>query len=1519
MSQKPSEQAPQFSARVSSAFKLICGDYVFVRLFAFAALLGSVLSFAQSIKMDDSNPLAMPPVGGYQLRVLTPTLLELTLINTKDRAPAPFPSWNFVNNNTLALPAATEFAVTVNGQAASVKSLGFKRRPLYAPLKVRDLRVANHLYVELNSSIPDGAAVEVKNPSGNVWGGTAQYTAAADPLRFNPAIHVNEVGYAPNWPKKAMVGYYLGSLGELTTPATTFSLVRASDGVQVFSGPLTSRLDVGYTYNPKPYQKVLQADFSAFTTSGEYRLKVPGMGASFAFLIDEGVPAQFARAYALGLYHQRCGGKLEFPFTRHTHENCHHAPAEILTMANTTQQGFIAGVSADFANEPRHTAPQLKDVNSSLYPFVNSGTVNVTLGHHDAGDYSKYTINSAGLVHSLVFAADSFAGVAALDNLGLPESGDGKSDILQEAKWEADFLAKMQDADGGFYFLVYPKNRKYEDDVTPDKGDAQVVWPKTTAVTAAAVAALAEAGSSPTFKRQFPVEAAAYLAKAQLGWAFLEAAIAKHGKDGSYQKLTHYGHEFMHDDELAWAAAAMYAATGNPLYHLKLKEWFPNPNDPNTRRWSWWKLFEGYGNAVRTYAFAARSGRLLPAQLDAAYLLKCETEIIGAAEDHVRFSQQTAYGTSFPDLNKAYRTAGWYFSSERAFDVTVAYQLTPRADFKETVVANASYEAGNNPLNMSFVTGLGWKRQRDIVHQQAQTDRQILPPTGIPLGNIQAGFTYTYHYGTELSSMTFPPDGTIYPYYDRWADTFNTTTEFVIMDSARSLANLAFWMAESPVKTQAWRAATATITGLPTQIAAEKTVTAMLSVPGLDTSKAQVVWEARDQEPFVGQAFTFSPKFPGDQWVEVEATLPDGRRVFAKTNFIATTSESIPPNKYKSAISPITADMVAAYRFDADLSDATGLAPAMTTIGAATRDISNLGWMTNRTGGALRVLAVDDAATVTLPASSFTGSSAMTIEAMIYINEYKAWNVAAVPLISLSAGWTSQLELREDMYAGSFVRGGSVFSVAGTTLNNALTTKTWHHISISVEPAGYILKINGQVIATAPSNELSNWGSNPAVLELGNFDGWVDEVIVRNNRTAPANKAPTVALTSPTAGATFSAGTIINLAANAADADGSVAKVEFYRGSTKVGEDTAAPYELAQSALAAGTHTFTARAVDEDGAVGASTAVSVTVLAGNMVSPPTFSQPGGSFSTSVTVALSTATTGATIRYTLDGTTPTETSAAYSAALTLTQTTTVKAQAFKSGMTASSVATATFVKGVAGSATATFVRADTTTLGAWPFVYGADGFRVLGDTGQNPSYVQPTLAGGSEYTWSDGTTDPRALLRANETEGVVRTYYSPTSFTVSLPLTDSTKRRVSFYCLDWDRQNRIQTVEAVDAASGAVLATQTVSNFENGKYLVWDVSGNVTFRFTKVSGPNALLMGWFFDAAPRQAKVKPRGFVNGLFQLEVTGITGQTYTIQASTDLKTWTTVTSVIAGESASIVTDPGAGQGKSRFYRLVQ
>lgn len=1170
-----------------------------------------VPSWAQK-PITDENSLALPEIGAYGLRLLSPSVLELTYISTKQPNPAHVSAWDFVDGNFNAtLPPSSEFSVMVDGKTVAVFDVGFKRRVLYAPQTPGDLRIANQLYLTLEANVADSQTVQVTNPSGTLWKTPVEFSVSAAPLRYSPAIHVNQAGYMPNYVKKAMVGYYLGSLGELPLPtAKGFQLLSTADNSVVFTGSLKQRADVGFSYSPLPYQQVYEADFTSFTTPGEYRLFIPDLGTSFPFRIDSGVTANFARTFALGLMHQRCGTANQLPYTRYTHEDCHIAPAEVPTMDPQFQstQDVLNTVTGDYLEEATQTAPRLANVSASLYPFVNQGPVDVSGGHHDAGDYSKYTINSAGLIHFLVFAADSFAGVGELDNLGLPESGDGKSDILQEAKWEADFLAKMQDADGGFYFLVYPKKRRYENNVLPDHGDPQVVWPKTTSVTAAAVAALAEAGSSPLMKKQFPAESARYLQKAQLGWTFLMNALDKYGKVGAYQKITHYGNEFGHDDELAWAAAAMYAATGDAQYEAKLFEFFPNPNDVSTRRWTWWRLFEGYGCAVRTYAFAARSGRLDASKLNASYLAKCEAEILTTADDQTRFSKQNAYGTSFPDTTKQYRSPGWYFSSERAFDVTVGYQLSPRPEYLETVVANFNYEGGSNPLNMPFVTGLGVKRQREVVSQYAWNDHRILPPGGLPQGNIRPGYGYLETYlapGTtmsELPYLSYPSDvaeTAPYAYYDRWTDMIDTMTEFVVMDQARSLASHAFWMAQGPAKEQSWKPVLGQIVGLDSDFEAGKATSISITASGLDLSKAQVTWETRFLEPVQGNPVAITPKFSGDHWIEAEAVLPDGRRVVAVSNFVASSSRDTPPNSFQSGPVAATSDVAALYHLDWDLGDATGKNAPLALAGKAHLEKSNLAWMAQRGGAGLRFLDLHDTATVQIPTAALSNGSDTTeivLEGMIYVNEFKAFDRDVATIFALIESYNnSYLEFREDKYMGPVIQAGNVFSFSGTPLKSALTTKEWHHMSIAITRSGYVFKLDGKTLASLASAELDNWGRGVnARLVLGNFDGWIDEVVVRSVRSSAA-AAPSVTLDSGLA-RSYSFPGALSIGANASTASGSVAKVEFFAGATKIGEDVTAPFSINWTIPAVGNYSLTAKATDSAGNVGISAPINVTVV-----------------------------------------------------------------------------------------------------------------------------------------------------------------------------------------------------------------------------------------------------------------------------------------------------------------------------------
>ncbi|MGZ8920101.1 MAG: glycoside hydrolase family 9 protein [Limisphaerales bacterium] len=854
-------------------------------LLAFLSAAIIAVTPAQETRSFD-GPLALPAVGDSQLRIVKSDLLELTLITTKAPAPARPTQWNFVAGNfQYALPAPAKFLVTVDNVPVLVQSVGFKRRPLYAAFRKRDLRIINQLYLKLAQPVVDWQTVQVTNPDTTLWAAaTTSFEARMDPGRFTSAVHVNQSGYMPNFPKMAMVGYYLGTMGELEVPASAgFKLLDSANSV-VFESSLVARPDKGYNFSPTPYQKVYTADFSNFTRPGEFRLQVPGLGTSHPFRIDEGVAALYARTYALGIYHQRCGTDNSLPFTRHIHDACHTALADVPNSSFTAVNNALANFSADYANNPRHTAPRLNSVTASLYPFVNTGKINVSGGHHDAGDYSKYTINSAQFVHSLIFAVDNYEGVAALDNLGLPESGDGISDLLQEAKWETDFLARMQDADGGFYFLVYPRNRSYEDNVLPDRGDPQVVFPKTTSATAAAVAALAQAASSPKFKAAYPEAAADYLAKARKGWDFLQAAFSKFGRDGAYQKINHYGNEFLHDDEVAWAAAELYLATGDRQFENELISRF-DPTSRSNLAQGWIRLWEGFGGAIRSYAFGARSGRVAANMLNTAYLAKCESELNGSAGEQLRFSRDTAYGSSFPDPNKVFRTAGWYFSVNQTYEIATAAHLGMQPDYISTMLLNMNYEGGCNPLNVSFLTGLGFKRQREMVHQYAINDRRILPPSGLPLGSLQRGYQNELPlYPNELSGLTFPHDyATSAPHapYDVWGDVYNVTTEFVNPQQARSLAATAYLMAKTSLKNQPWRTETASISFSKPSVPIGVSSTATVNLGNLPRDGAQIVWEGRSAEPIIGSQLELTPTFIGRYWVEAEALLPDGRRVSA--------------------------------------------------------------------------------------------------------------------------------------------------------------------------------------------------------------------------------------------------------------------------------------------------------------------------------------------------------------------------------------------------------------------------------------------------------------------------------------------------------------------------------------------------------------------------------------------------------------------------------------------------------------
>jgi hypothetical protein len=162
-----------------------------------------------------------------------------------------------------------------------------------------------------------------------------------------------------------------------------------------------------------------------------------------------------------------------------------------------------------------------------------------------------------------------------------------------------------------------------------------------------------------------------------------------------------------------------------------------------------------------------------------------------------------------------------------------------------------------------------------------------------------------------------------------------------------------------------------------------------------------------------------------------------------------------------------------------------------------------------------------------------------------------------------------------------------------------------------------------------------------------------------------------------------------------------------------------------------------------------------------------------------------------------------------------------------------------------TSTAAFVTTDTTTRGTWMGVYGADGEAIYDDSANYPGYARVSFSGNSSYVWASSSTNLRALQKSAASDRIASCWYANSTMSIDVNLTDGNTHQVALYLLDWDKEGRAERVDVLDASSSAVLDTRTISGFQGGQYLVWNLQGHVTLKITLTGGMNAVISGLFF--------------------------------------------------------------------------
>ena len=508
-------------------------------------------------------------------------------------------------------------------------------------------------------------------------------------------IRVNQIGYITGMPVKISVL----SAGKLTVKNSAGDIVFEKNDIEIKNDPASGDevafVDLGI---------LPEGEYTVSSGNSERKIKVAGNA------YDE-----ITGALIKGLYYQRCGCGLDEKYAGiYAHPACHTAPA---------------------------TEWEDRNVKKTIIG-----------GWHDAGDYGKYVGPGAVTVAHMLYAYRLFP-AGCTNDLNIPESGNGVPDILNEARWEIEWIIKMQREDGAFYHKLTKDH--FAPFIMPETDtDPEYLLPPSHCATEAAIGCLALASRIyKAFDKEFAEEC---LAAALKGWEWVEKNLEfKPFMSPKEVRTGMYG-DWSDKDERFWAACELFACTREEKYRAAAEKMFNLAKDPeelnkikeklppfmkhafdnvkpglDVTQYGWMDV-SGLGAICCLFELKEKGGSILYDELKKDFLER-SGEIYNAYIN-------SGYGTALKE--DQYIWGGILTVMANAMSMIFNYILTGNIEMEIAAQNQFNYALGLNALDLSFVTGYGERSVMNPHHRLSGADGIEAPVPGLISGGPNKKMTY---------------------------------------------------------------------------------------------------------------------------------------------------------------------------------------------------------------------------------------------------------------------------------------------------------------------------------------------------------------------------------------------------------------------------------------------------------------------------------------------------------------------------------------------------------------------------------------------------------------------------------------------------------------------------------------------------------------------------------------------------------------------------------------------------------